>query len=110
VKVAADYRGLRSLEADCLADGDVLLGDEGQVLDPARELRERVLTLQGKLVRELLDKRDELGDFRDEVGLAFEHRDRPDGLLTAMDDDPRTAPSVRSRADAFGTDDAALAQ
>ena len=80
VKVAADDRRLRSLEADGLAEGDVLLRDEGQVLDPACELRERVLTLQGELVRELLDERDELGRLGDEVGLASSIAIAPTGL------------------------------
>lgn len=48
VPVAADDGGLRGLKADGLAECDVLLRDELQVLDPVRTLCEPFLTVQGE--------------------------------------------------------------
>src|SRR5208283_1795401 len=92
------------------AQGDVLLQDHAEVLDPIRELSQDALATDGELVGDLFHERDEIGRLGDEVRLALEHGDRPDRVAATLDHDSDRALGPLAALALGGTYDALLTQ
>src|SRR5579872_83686 len=77
VEVAAEDRTRAGDETLGRADGDVLLEEGREPLDPLALSLERLRSASGELRRQLVDELDELGRLRHEVRLALECHDGP---------------------------------